>query len=328
MLSPALVPSQGALLGAYMDFGEREDDVSLEKIRAFETLAGKAPALIASSSYWGEQTFPLAALKQIAHHGAIPLVFWSPWDRPYDQDRGPDRFGLDKILAGKWDRYIDAWADAAKRFKHPFFVSLCNEMNGSWFPWSGYFYGQDQPANGDVRKFAGPETCKAAWRYIVNRVRARGATNIRWVFHLNNYSYPEAEWNAMDQYYPGPEFVDWLGISVYGKQFASDPWVEPADLLDYPYATIGAIDPGKPVMITEFGVGEFPKSGDKARWIQDIFSRIKTHCPRVKAAIFWHERWQNADGTFSNLRLNSSVPARQAFQAAVQDPFWIGNPTQ
>jgi hypothetical protein len=42
-------------------------------------------------------------LEIIVRHDAIPLVYWSPWDRPYEQDHGPDRFSLDTILAGKWD---------------------------------------------------------------------------------------------------------------------------------------------------------------------------------------------------------------------------------
>jgi len=309
-----------------MDFGDREDDVTLEKIEHFEKLVKKSPAIVASSSYWGEQTFPSASVGLIARHGAIPLLFWSPWDKPYEQDKGPDRFSLTKILAGEWDPYIDRWADGAKRFGRPMFVSLCNEMNGSWFPWSGCFYGEGKRLPGTPEKFQGPETCKAAWRHIVDRVRARGATNIRWVFHLNNYSYPQDTWNEMEQYYPGPEYVDWLGLSVYGKQFGADPWVEAEDLLDYPYWEICALDANKPVMITEFGIGEFPKAGDKARWIREIFSGMKGRCPRVRAAVFWHERWQNADGTFSNLRVNSSVPAQEAFRQSAGDPYWIGNP--
>lgn len=324
-LPPSLVPAKGVLLGAYMDFGEKEDGVTIEKIERFEQLAGKAPAIIASSSYWGEQTFPAANLRLISRHGAIPLVFWSPWDKPYEQDRGPDRFGLTEILAGKWDGYIDAWADGAKQFGQPMFVSLCNEMNGSWFPWSGYFYGQGEPVPGQPGKFKGPETFKAAWRYIIDRVRARGTSNIRWVMHFNNYSYPTDAWNEMGQYYPGPDYVDWLGLSVYGKQFGGDPWVEAGDLLDYPYAEVCELDPAKPIMITEFGVGEFPKSGDKARWLREMFAGIKERCPRVRAAIYWHERWQNADGTYSNLRMNSSVPAQEAFRAAAAAPFWLAN---
>lgn len=322
-LGGSLAPSKGALLGAYMDFGDREDDVTLDKVERFEELAGKPPAIVASSSYWGEQSFPTDAVKLVAGHGSIPLIFWSPWDRPYEQDKGTDRFSLQRVLAGDWDAYIDTWADGAKHFGKPMFVSLCNEMNGSWFPWSGYFYGRGNPVAGHPDKFQGPETCKAAWRYIVDRVRARGATNIRWVFHLNNYSYPDEEWNEMGQYYPGPEYVDWLGISVYGKQFGTDSWSDPDDLLDYPYQLLGDIDSTKPIMITEFGIGEFPKAGDKARWIREMFAGMKDRCPRLRAAIFWHERWQNADGSYSNLRVNSSMPALEAFRASAADPFWL-----
>lgn len=325
-LPSSLIPSRGVLFGAYMDFGDTEDDVTVEKIDRFEHLIGKAPAIIASSSYWGENTFPKANLARVAAHGAVPLIFWSPWDKPYESNAGPDRFSLTEILAGRRDAYIDAWADGAKQFGHPFFVSLCNEMNGSWFPWSGFFYGQGKPVPGKPGKFQGPETFKSAWRYIVDRVRARGVTNIRWVMHFNNYPYPTDTWNEMAQYYPGPEYVDWLGLSVYGKQFGDNAWVEADPLLDYPYNEVCQLDATKPVMITEFGVGEFPQDGDKADWLRDIFAGIKNRCPRVRAAIFWHERWQNADGSYSNLRVNSSLPALEAFRQAVADPHWLGNP--
>ena len=57
--------------------------VTLEKIDDFEHLVGKPQAIVASSSYWGEQTFPDANVRLIARHGSVPLLYWSPWDRPY-----------------------------------------------------------------------------------------------------------------------------------------------------------------------------------------------------------------------------------------------------
>ncbi|MEI6073424.1 MAG: glycosyl hydrolase [Verrucomicrobiae bacterium] len=306
----------GVLFGAYMDFGETEDGVTLEGIEKFEAMAGKSPAIIASSSYWGEQSFPAKNLALISRHGAVPLVFWSPWDKPYEQQKGPDRFSLTEILAGKWDAYIDSWADAAKEFGQPFFVSFCNEMNGSWFPWSGCFYGAENGGN---------EVFKRTWRHVVDRVRARGAHNIRWVFHVNAFPGINDDWNLMASYYPGAAYVDWLGLSIYGKQFRSEGnWADFGDLLDWPYQEITAIDPDKPVMLAEFGVGEFPEAGDKAKWIRDAFAMIPGR-PRIKAAVFWHERWQNADGSFSNLRINSSPDALKAFRAGVSSPLWISS---
>ena len=109
-----VVPEQGAYTGAYMDFGDTEDAVTLEHIEAFERAVGKRQAIVASSSYWGEQTFPIQNLEIITRHNAIPLIYWSPWDKPYVEDRGPDRFSLNAIVAGKCDSYIDFWAAQAK----------------------------------------------------------------------------------------------------------------------------------------------------------------------------------------------------------------------
>ncbi len=49
-----VISEHGAYTGAFMDFGEGEDDVSLEEIEDFEQMVGKHQAIIASSSYWGE----------------------------------------------------------------------------------------------------------------------------------------------------------------------------------------------------------------------------------------------------------------------------------
>src|SRR5882724_7533116 len=117
-----VIPEHGAYTGAFIDFGEEEEDVTLEMIEDFETMVGKHQAIIASSSYWGEQDFPTANLNVIWLHGSLPLVFWSPWDKPYEQNRGPDRFSLNAIIAGAWDDYIDRWADAAKAFGKPMIV--------------------------------------------------------------------------------------------------------------------------------------------------------------------------------------------------------------
>lgn len=312
------IPTEGAYLGSYVDFGDTEDHVTIEGIDKYETMIGKHLAIVASSSYWGEQTFPLENLERVTRHGSIPLIYWSPWDKPYDQDKGPDRFSLKAILEGKWDAYIDRWSEGAKAFGKPFFVSFCNEMNGEWFPWSGWFYGQEK---------GGPETFKKAWRYVVDRTRARGAKNIVWVFQVNNYSAPEDDWNLCGQYYPGPDYVDWLGLSVYGMQFRdkNSSWAEFRDLLDYPYKEIAALDPKKPIMLAEFGVGEFPDNGDKAQWFRDAFAQMPKY-PRLKAAVYWHERWQNEDESYSNLRVNSSPQALQAFRAGVANSFWLSAP--
>ncbi len=319
-----VVPEHGAYTGAFIDFGDTEDDVSLDDIEDFEKMVGKHQAIIASSSYWGEQTFPRANLDIVWRHGSLPLVFWSPWDQPYEQHLGPDRFSLKEIIAGKWDAYIDKWADGARDFGQPMIVAFGNEMNGDWFPWSGWYYGANKPVPGQPDKWQGPETYKAAYRHVVDRVRARGADNIEWMFHANNYSYPLDTWNFVPAYYPGSDYVDWLGLSVYGQQFNDEPWAAIPPLLDWPYEELCRLDPKKPVMIAEWATGEFPHSGNKGEWIKEGLDDFRRHYSRVKAAIYWHERWQNPDGSFSNLHVNSSVEALQAYREGIANPYWLG----
>ncbi len=325
----------GILAGAFMEFGEREDDVTLEKIEQFEGLTGKRHAIIASSSYWGEQTFPAANLQLIKRHGSIPLIFWSPWDRPYKEGRGPDQYSLTSIIAGSHDGYIDRWADGAREFGGEMIVSFANEANGSWFPWSGIFYGGEKAAPSGGSQ--GPETFKAAWRHIVERFRARGATKVKWVLHLMDFSMPNEKWNLAAQYYPGADYVDWLGFSLYGAQFPSDDhYPDFASCFDWPYTELTLLDPHKPIMLCEWGVGEFPEKGDKGEWIREAFKTMSntTKYPRLRAAVFWHERWQNsadeADesakenaGKYSDLRANSSPGALKAYREGIAAPLFL-----
>ena len=361
-------PVAGAYTGAYIAGEEEaitEDNVSLENIEAFEAEVGKHQALVAFSSYWGEQTFPAEAVDIVSRHHSVPLIFWSPWDRPYIEDKGPDKYRLDAILAGKWDAYVDRWADAARDHGGPILVSFCNEMNGNWFPWSGFFYGAGDPATAGGGKsqapnpksqsqstaattapaasppppggYAGPEFFKRTFRHVVDRVRARGAHNVQWVFHVNNFSEPYAPWNAPAQYYPGPDYVDWMGLSVYGQQYPNGEWKDFDSMLRTGYDELCRIDPDKPLMVTEWGVGEFPKrdetnrsGGDKGQWIAEALVNMRVDFPRIRAAIYWNERWQNSGGAsqgfYSNLRVNSSPGASKAYRDGVALPFWLGDP--
>src|SRR5260221_2642590 len=65
------IPERGIYQGAYMDWGDREDAVTIEGIEDFEKLVGRHQAIVASSSYWGEQTFPDDNWRLIARHGSI-----------------------------------------------------------------------------------------------------------------------------------------------------------------------------------------------------------------------------------------------------------------
>jgi hypothetical protein len=96
-------------------------------------------------------------------------------------------------------------------------------------------------------------------------------------------------------------------------------------LVDWPYQEIARLDPHKPIMIAEWATAEFPRAGDKAKWIREAFAIMHDSLPRVKAEVYWHERWQNEDDSYSNLRVNSSPEALEAYRKSVADSYWLGN---
>ena len=129
----------------------------------------------------------------------------------------------------------------------------------------------------------------------------------------------------MANYYPGAAYVDWLGLSVYGKMLRTEDWCAFYDVMDGPYKEICQLDPKKPVILAEWGVGEFPPA-DKAEYFTKALADIQTKYPRVKAEVYWHERWENTDGSYSNLRVNSSPEALDAFRSGMASPYWIDRP--
>jgi hypothetical protein len=96
--------------------------------------------------------------------------------------------------------------------------------------------------------------------------------------------------------------------------------------MTYAYQDLCSISSKKPIMFAEWGIGEYPDSGDKAQWIMQAFALMKTRFPRLKAAVFWSERWENDDGSYSDLRVTSSPEALEAYRIGVADPFWLDHP--
>jgi len=319
------VPDKGAYTGAYIEFGETEDKVTLERLEWFEQTVGKQQALIAFSNFWGQGGFPLRSLRIVDAYGAVPLLFWSPWEPPYNASSS-GRFSLERILSGENDAYIDEWGRQAAAWGKPMLVAWGIEMNGTWFPWSGPLNGADTPIPGtDPVKLQGQETYKRAYRYVVDRVRAQGARNVQWVFHTNHSSEPQAPWNRISSYYPGSDYVDWVGISAYGKQFPWQGWYSFEAAYAQAYEETVKMAPDKPFILAEWGVGEYA-DGSKAAFIREAFERLEQKSPQLKAAVFWHERWQNEDLTYSNLHVHSSLESLNAYREGVAKPFWLERP--
>ena len=229
----------GIYHSAYPDFGGTEDIVTVERINNFETLANKKLLWAYFSNNWYDNIqFPTEAVNTINSVGKIPFIRMMP--RSNFDEGGPDLiYTMQKIINGDFDIEIVQWATHAKNTNIPLLVEFGTEVNGNWFPWNGQYNGADKTTEyGDANLFDGPERFRDAYRHIIDICNANGADNITWFFDIDAYSEPDASWNNIENYYPGDDYIDWLGISVYGPQVSNEDYQEFSEIMDDIYPSI------------------------------------------------------------------------------------------
>jgi beta-mannanase len=164
-------------------------------------------------------------------------------------------------------------------------LRFAHEMNDPYrYPWG--------PQNNDPHEFI------AAWRHVVERFRAAGATNVLWVWS------PHIAYEGFWQFYPGDDVVDWIatGALNYGNVAYWSKWWSFGEIFEKRYDELATI--GKPIMIAELGT--LAIGGDAATWYRDALTDLPTRLPAVRAVLFFHVKgdatvtYQSLDWTFAD----------------------------
>ncbi len=304
------IPPQGQLYHAVYPGGVSgdEDDITPDGLRTYERLVGKPVAWVYFSNNWFKSRgFPLKTATWIREAGSVPYIRLM-LRSDTRQNHAEPTFTLARILNDDFDQDLRAWADAARDFKTALLAEYGTEVNGRWFAWNGLWNGAGTlDGYGDPSLPDGPERFVAAYRHIIALCRAEGATNIRWVFHVNNDDDPVASWNRLEAYYPGDGWIDWIGVSVYGAQTPLDQeWPTFRDQMDQVYPRLAALSTTKPLVLLEFGVTAGNRLGDQARWARAALTDlIGSRWPRLIGFSWWNEAWPNDD---------KAIPEKRAVQ--------------
>jgi len=164
---------------------------------------------------------------------------------------------LDGILEGHADGSIDFIGGWIKGFGRPVYLRV------------GYEF--DYPGNGYE-----PDKYIEAYRHIVERLRAGGVENVAYVWH----SYASKTERPVMDWYPGDAYVDWFGISFFGK---------PNSYMD-DMAELAA-EHNKPLMIAEsapHGIGaQIPEAWEA--WFKEFFDFVSNK--NVKAVCYINMNW-------------------------------------
>jgi hypothetical protein len=290
-----------------------EDDITPQQVQSYEQSVGAPVAWVYFSDNWYQgRAFPEQTAEWIRSSGSVPFIRLMLRSQP--KGSAESTFTLDAIIAGQFDQDLTNWAQQAKAFGSPLIVEWGTECNGDWFSWNGAHNGAgDTTGFGDPAKADGPERFVAAYRHIVNTMRAAGADNIAWVFHVNTPDWPDdAAWNHLENYYPGDDVVDWVAVSDYGTQRPTNPVSATfRDRMDAVYPRLTALAPGKPIMIAEFGCAANTNATPPDQWAQgaldDLFAQ---RWPQVRALSWWDENWHNDDNPDHNTTMKvDSIPA-------------------
>ena len=150
------------------------------------------------------------------------------------------------------------------------------------------------------------------------------------MFHINLTPFPDVQWNQAANYYPGDDYIDWVGFSAYGAQTLSEEWegLEFSTQLKEHCGSFTAISASKPRAVFEFGVVDGHQDGNKSAWLDDAFGTILNNtCTTFQAINPWHEDWQNEDETWSRIRLDSSPEVTTTVRRWLSDPRFISEAT-
>lgn len=319
------LPERGAVIGGYVEAGPVSEDVRPQEVAAFEKLIGKNLSWIYFANNWtdGVIEFPKLAVQRCRDMGRIPYIRLMPWSEYTDKGQRDPIFTMDAFLSGKFDSELTRWALEAKKLPGPMIIEFGPEVNGNWFPWNGSWNGGAKTdLYGDPTIPDGPEKFRDTYRHIIDLFRKEGLHDITWVLHVDTARMPETSWNKTEYYYPGDDYIDWIGLSVFGAQLPSHAWTDFLPKFKSFWPEIKDLAQRKPIIISEFAVIEDAKDPQrKAQWITRALKLVESGLYPIKGISYWNSTGWLPDAA-ADFRITSSANAQKAFQERVQGDFW------
>lgn len=240
------VPTAGSL-----KFGVDLDSVSPASI---ERAIGSKLNLVGQFTHFN-QNLSNDKLAYACQHSYVPIITWESW-RGKSAGLTTDTYPLSDIAKGKYDSYLRQNLTAVSKVCRGQTIIIRFDQEPDTLPGTVSY----TPWQGD------PTNYIAAWKHIVGLSRSID-THILWAWSPNRS-------NAIaNLYYPGGQWVDYVGITL-NRNTAVMKWPHPPATFEEFYLQNVSIEQyHKPVIIGETTATEDPSSPQfKADWIRGMFS--------------------------------------------------------
>lgn len=169
---------------------------------------------------------------------------------------------------GNYDKVIKKYCKWAKSIDRPIYLRIGFEFDG--------------PHNElEASEYV------TAYRHIVDLMRKQGVENVAFVWH--SYIFEPYKNYTLSDYYPGDDYVDWVGVSVFGLVYQA------ADLMAHGDAVLEfAKMHKKPVMVAEASPTSGIKPNDTEVW-NSWFVNFFSVCYKknIKAICFINANWES-----------------------------------
>ncbi len=248
--------------------------------------------------------------------GGLVTISWhldNPWTGRDSWDTNGQE-NLDDLISGRlaarWKSQLDEIANALKPLQRagvPVLFRPLHEANGDWFWWG-------QKKNKPNHEAAYKRLFQNMHHYLTE---TRGLNNLLWV-----YSAAVTHGEGVANYYPGPEYVDVVGIDIYDDQVRGQDIDSRGKV--YPGAYESHLDDlialgtrnGHPVGITEFG--RTPASATDGQYNYQQFIDALRNRKEIVLAYAWH----NYRGR-GPLMQRHAIISNQGQRKTMHDPLTI-----
>ncbi len=289
-------PSKAEIVASGHHFGLAT--ATTEEFDTLEFTLGRDATMRGYFKGW-DTPFDTARVISSWQRGEVPVMTWE--SRPLATADDPTDYSLRRIINGDFDEYITTYAHDIAALGLPFVLRFDHEMNGNWYRWAEPDPHFDN-AKGDYI---------AAWHHIHDLFEAAGANRfVVWLWSPNRVD-NLSRLPVMDNYYPGRDYVDWVGMTGYYRP--GDGTATFAATYDKTLAELRRVAPGAPILLSEVGATE--TGGKKADWIRSFFPGLAAN-PDI-AGFVWFNYAVSQNAVTNDWRLNSTADVFDAFSAGL-----------
>ncbi|MBI5087317.1 MAG: PKD domain-containing protein, partial [Actinobacteria bacterium] len=291
----------------------RNGQTPQQAVTALETTLGRPLEVVRVFETWSDQ-FPDSYHNFLKAGGRTMILSIKP-----NASRGRVMWPSIATAApgSQVDTEIRSWARRIRDFQAPIYVTLHHE-----------------PESTSTNQYGTSNDFIAAWRHWVEVFREEGATNVKFMWIMTDYSYmvSSTDRRYAPKWYPGDDYIDAMAIDAYNWHVCRpDPsqnnaWKTLAQIIE-PFRAFGAQHPTEDMWPAELGTREDPHVANrKAGWIDQARELFK----QPNYAQFKGITYFNADAINPNFPdclwlVSTSASATASLRTMAQDPWYQGD---